>query len=60
MAKKTSRNQETTNKKEVQDLASSRDFEQTAREAEKEQTKKPGSQSNRASKRNNNGRGGGK
>jgi len=37
----------------------SQDFEETAREAEKEQKKKPGSQSN-SSSQNNNGRGGGK
>lgn len=39
--------------------ATSRDFEQLRKEAEKEETRKPGSQSN-SSKQHNNGRGGGK
>lgn len=40
--------------------SASEEFDSLAREAEKERSKKPGSQSNSSVKQNNNGRGGGK
>ena len=47
-------------KQSVKAGSASEEFDSLAREAEKERSKKPGSQSNSSVKQNNNGRGGGK
>ena len=60
MAKNKDRKEPKSSRENVKSNASASDFDRLAKEAENEQTRKPGSQSNRASKRNNNGRGGGK